>query len=133
MTITAPTLFDAPAAVRNTDPATSHAAAASLPAEVLSDQRRAVLSAVADVDRFNPHRPGATAYEVMCRMSYSGHAPQMNVVARRLRDLGDLGLAEIPEVDGRPMTRQGGSGRRQQVWVLTDAGREALRWQAVDR
>lgn len=114
MSIVAPTLFDAalPDPVRPGDPDTSHAAAASI-ADGLSAQRRAVFDAVAEVERRNRHRVGATAYEVQALLAYSGHAPQQSVIARRLSDLRDLGLV----VDSG-VRRPGSSGRLLICWQV---------------
>lgn len=116
MTTFAPTLFDAPLPdpVRPGDPDTSHAAAASI-ADGLSAQRRSVFDAVAAVERTNPHRVGATAYEVQALLAYSGHAPQQSVIARRLSDLRDLGLV----VDSG-VRRPGSSGRQLICWKAVD-------------
>lgn len=116
MTVTAPTLFDGPLPdpVRPDDPDTSHAAAASI-ADGLSAQRRAVFDAVRTVERHNPHRVGATAYEVQAVLAYTGHAPQQSVIARRLTDLRDLGLV----VDSG-VRRPGSSGRQLICWKAVD-------------
>lgn len=120
------TLFDAVDAVaRHSDPATSHQAAASMDRPTLSEQRRQVLAAALEVDRRTGGR-GATAYEVTGSLSRYGKAPQMNVVARRLRDLYELGLVELAVVDGEPVARPGGSGRAMQAWTPTSDGRRAL-------
>lgn len=110
-----------PAAVRASDPPTSKAAAESLPAPVLSVQRHAVLAAVEAIERFNPHKVGATAYEVMARMAFTGHGPAQNIVARRLTDLRELGFVEDSGV-----TRPGGSNRPLVAWRITATGIEAL-------
>lgn len=116
MTITAPTLFDAPLPdpVRPGDPDTSHDAAASI-TDGLSAQRRSVFDAVCDVERHNRHRVGATAYEVQAVLAYTGHAPQQSVIARRLTDLRDLGL-----VADSGVRRPGSSGRQLICWTAVD-------------
>lgn len=116
MTITAPTLFDAPLPdpVRPGDPDTSHAAAASI-ADGLSAQRRSVYDALRDVERHNPHRAGGTAYEIQLRLAYTGHAPQQSVIARRLTDLRDLGF-----VVDTGQRRPGSSGRQLICWTAVD-------------
>lgn len=114
-----PTLFDA--AVRATDPDTSHQAAASMAGAPVSGQRLRVLTAIDEFERRNPHRNGATAADVVMVMAYSGHAPQQSVVARRCTDLRELGL--ITEAGTRPGT----TGRQLTVWRLTEAGAEILK------
>lgn len=101
---------------RRSDPATSHAAAESMTPEVLSKQRTQVLWAACDVHRRNG-AAGATAWDVVRRLSFTGHAPQQSVVARRLDDLEVLGLVERTE-----LTRPGSSSRHLMVWVPTAEG-----------
>lgn len=101
--------------VRTTDPETSHAAAASI-VPGLSTQRAQVLALIQQVDGIYSDG-GATAYEVAARSEI-----QQSVVARRMTDLHQLGLVRD---SGR--TRPGSSGRQLIIWMLTEAGRKALK------
>ena len=94
--------------VRATDPATSHAAAASIRPH-LSAQCSRVLHAVERVHSMHGH--GATAWEVT---AYLGGAAQRSVIARRLTDLRDAGRIRATE-----QTRPGPTGRPQLVWEPT--------------
>lgn len=117
-------LFDAPATrgtARKRDRQTAKDAAASMAGDVLRDQQRKVLDVVAAC-----WEHGATAYEVATQLGL-----QQNVMAKRLGELGDLGLTQrrTGAIGGELIyeARPGGSGRRCDVWRITDAGRERVR------
>lgn len=101
-------------AARRTDPQTSHDAAASLAGDVLRYQQALVLRYLGHVD--------CTAYEVWLRMQDDSRRPKENVVSKRLGELVAAGMLEVTD-----KTRPGSSHRHQQVYVLTDQGREWLR------
>lgn len=118
-----PSLFDSQPRkrVRRTDPDTSKAAAGSLDPLQLSEQRRKVLWAIAVMEHYgHSGKPGATTAEIVMRLSYTGHAPQQSVVARRCTDLRDAGYI-VDSGERRPGT----SNTPLIVWVLTEAGRAA--------
>ena len=79
---------------------------------VLRDQQALVLSAVGYA---------ATAFEVWERLTARGHRVKENVCSKRLSELRDLGMVRLTG-----MTRPGSSARRQQVFAVTDEGREVL-------
>lgn len=120
---TMPSLFDrqipARKRVRRTDPDTSKAAAESLDPATLSEQRRRVLWAISVVEHYG-HKRGATACEIVMRLSYTGNAPQQSVVARRCTDLCEFGY-----IEDSGDRRNGNSNTPLIVWRLTEAGRKA--------
>lgn len=115
MTVQQLGIFDIPAtrgASRRSDPATSREAARSVSGEVLRDQQALVLGCI---------RGDATAWEITTVLLHRGHGVQQNVVAKRLTELRELGMVRLTGE-----TRPGVSHRRQQVWTVTDKGREAV-------
>ena len=111
--MTQPSLFDAPAtrgASRASDPRTSRDAGRSMTGQVLRDQQALVLGCVGST---------ATAWEITTTLLRRGHRVQQNVVAKRLSELRELGLVRL--TGG---TRPGSSHRHQQVYALTERGRE---------
>lgn len=116
-------LFGAPAtrgASRRSDPHTSRDAGRSMSGDVLRDQQALVLGALS-------WHEDATAFELwgdLWQRFLPGHprGPKENVVARRLTELHEMGLIRLTGD-----TRPGSSSRRQQVWEITDKGREVLR------
>lgn len=98
-------LFDDQLRARFNDPGTSHAAASAI-RPVLGAECARVLAEV--VERGNR---GATAYEVVQALRSHGIDRDQNVVARRLTDLRDAGLAA-----DTGCRRPGKSGRQLIVW-----------------
>ncbi len=116
-----PTLFDAPAqpAARNTDPSTSHTAAASLAGPPLRHEQARVIVALADLG--GRGNTGGTPHDLARWLAHGSVPPAENCVASRLSELERTGLVAR---DGS--TRPGGSERPQRVACLTDAGRAAV-------
>ncbi len=93
-----------PAAVRTSDPRTSHAAARSMKPDVLGKQRSEALRVIkAYADTVHD---GATAWDVARSTGY-----QQSVCARRCSDLHELGL-----IEDSGYTRAGSSNRQMIVW-----------------
>ena len=104
--MTAPTLFDAPPPVRDSDPVTSHAAAAMphLPA-----QRLAVLAVLVALVALGD----CTPWHIVERLS----GPESGTVRSRLSQLERAGLAV------KVGTAPGAKGAANTVWRATPAGR----------
>lgn len=113
--------FNAPAtrgASRRSDPRTSVDAGRSLEGQPLRDQQALVLGAVVQMG-------DATAFELwehLYARFIAGYprSPKENVIARRLTELRELGMVRLTGE-----TRPGSSHRKQQVWAVTEAGRQA--------
>lgn len=101
---------------RLSDPQTSKDAAAQVN---VSRACQRVLDTLRECERTNaPERVGATCSELMMRQSYDNEpAMPTNVIARRLGDLRDMGLAEVAEDEDGPIVRMANTGRNQSVWV----------------
>lgn len=82
------TLFDTGLA-RATDPDTSRTAAAAMSSPAV-DLCQRVEWAISEIHRTNG-REGATAYEVMMRLAYTGYGPAQNSIARRCTTLHRAG------------------------------------------
>lgn len=94
---------------RKRDRQTSVDAARSMLGDHLTNQQDLVLTRLS-------WKVDANAYELACELGY-----QQSVVARRLTDLWELGLA-----DRNGIKRQGGTGRFGDCWQITEAGRKWL-------
>lgn len=99
---------------RNDRPTSVAAAKAQKPG--LTDKRLQILRGLLEVDRTS-HGQGATAYELMLHLAYSGHAPAQNIVVKVLGDLRSMGLAFEPGD-----TRMGGAGKQLIVFRPTQLG-----------
>jgi hypothetical protein len=107
------------AKARRTDPSTSTDAAKAMSGHVLTALQRDVLAAVLDLhDRLCR---GANASEVQVWLNEHGRFVETNSVGSRFNELRE---ALLLRQDGE---RPGLSGRSQQVFFPTDAGREWMR------
>lgn len=115
-------LFDAPitrGGTRKTSRQTSVDAARTMSGVILRDQQRKVLQVV------EACAYGATAFEVAVQLGL-----QQNVMAKRLSELGEMGLTfrRTGQIGSETVceSRPGGSGRRCDVWRVTGTGRARL-------
>jgi repressor of nif and glnA expression len=100
---------------RNTDPDTSHEAAASLVPHLPAMQAE-ILTALCKW--WGP----ATAYEIMVYLNHHGRGRQQNSVSTRLAALHELGF-----VRDSGARKAGSTNRLLTCWEATPAGREAVR------
>lgn len=104
--------------VRATDPVPSQDAARH---DAFGPATVRVLAALVEIERTNPHRPGATANEIQARMSFDGFPPDRSSTSRRLTSLARKGFVAA---DGE--RRDGGRGVMVTVFVATAEGRAWL-------
>lgn len=118
-TQTGPSLFDYQATAgrsRRTDPATSRSAARSIN---LKERKREVLAAMRRLEA------PSTARQIQQDMHRHDVSRERGAVASRLSQLEHDGMVRKVGVCQIP-TEQGGTGRAECTWALTDAGKAAL-------
>jgi|688.fasta_scaffold127181_3 DNA-binding MarR family transcriptional regulator len=100
---------------RNTDPETSHEAAADVSFRASAHR----LLAMQALDRFG----ALTDYELAARTGL-----QQNSIGKRRKDCQDAGMVErLLDADGNSIKRPAPSGSKALVWTLTEKGRNYLR------
>jgi DNA-binding transcriptional ArsR family regulator len=106
--------FNLPLA-RNSDPETSHAAAADVAFRASAHR----LMALHALDRYG----ALTDYELADRTGL-----QQNSIGKRRKDCQDAGLvAVLKDEEGNNVKRPAPSGSKALVWTLTEKGRQYLR------
>lgn len=106
--------YPSEAFARNTDPSTSHVAAASMKPKRLNDLETAVLKAIASLPQ-----GGATNDDIVriTGLDWKTATPRV----KPLRDKG-LVVSRLVRETGQELTRKGLSGRSQIVWFATVEG-----------
>ena len=96
-----------PAAARESDPQTSHEAAAEVDVNARCGQVLAALQTV------TPAAHGATCYELQIILAHTGIHMDTGWIASRLNQLQKAGLVEATDAK-----RPGYTNRKQTVWVI---------------